>query len=262
LQDEQRQRADAKERTMRRLQQLLEIEERHRSYGSLAEAEAAATLIQELLTKHKLELSDVERKAEEEKDPMSTETLYPSRYGGNLEKGRVQWAEMIAEAVALAYYCMHLFALDSNILWLAGRKSDTDIAAGVFYRLCRTALTLCERDKEAAKKRAYRSGGKWTGAELFRRSYLYGFADAITRRLNQKRAEMDALAGQSQALVVTRDAVVKYVAKEIEPTEVDSLPTPEMDFEALKLGMIRGHEANIDGADLSAAPNADNKQLT
>lgn len=254
-------------KALKRLQQLLEIEEKHKSYGSLAEAANAAVLIQELLTKYKLELSNVERAAEEESNPMTSATLFPSDYGftfreskkGEEGTARVQWAEMLADAVALAYFCQCLVALDSNILWLVGRSTDVDIAQGVFYRLARTALALCERDREAAKKRAQRGNYIWIGNDAFRRSFLFGFADAIKRRLEAKRAELDAQAGQSTALIVTRGAVTKYVEETIQPKQTDSLETPELDFEALKLGMIRGHEANIEGADLTQAP--ENKQL-
>lgn len=266
------------DKALEMLLKLLEVREGHErdalreyaseaaKFSSLAEAERTTARIQALLTRYKLDLTDVERARDEASNPMTTETIYPSMYDAKLKPRRLSWSEDLIGVVAYAFYCTSLATDESNTLWLVGQKRDVQIATGVFLRLARTALVLMNRERERVKKEAQRNIlVSYSGDTLFKESFLYGFVNRLSKRLYEKRQELEAQAlieaGECQALVRAQDAVVKYAQEITGGKEIGSLPTPEIDAIALRAGMIHGATTSLEGGDLETTSPDVTKQL-
>lgn len=197
------------EKIMDRLRKLIRHEESARGIGSLAEAEAFATKIQELLIEHKLEMStvvvgddhDAERSEPVEEqmyDPAALDVPYSGRQ-------RVAWMEKLASAVAQGHFCKIIVQPGSFRFWFVGRSTDRLIAGNVFGALVRGAIAACDAEYKKAKR------DPWTDSTGFQRSFYLGFAQAIATRLRVTRAAADGT--QSTALVLARadGAVTKYM---------------------------------------------------
>lgn len=74
-----------------KLRKLIAMEQSARSIGSLAEAEAFASKVQELLSKHKLEMSEIELDEQEESDPIDWEEVRTDEAGFKTKRGRAAW---------------------------------------------------------------------------------------------------------------------------------------------------------------------------
>lgn len=233
------------EKTLDRLKKLLIAERLHREYGSLQEAEAAATLIQELLTKYNLELSDVEREVDRASNPFTAVTLFPWEYGYHHKPRRVKWSEDLANNLAYAYYVQAVLNENNNVMWLVGRKREVEVCQTVFMTLARTALRLMNKERETARKRCQRSGAEWGGNRLFRDSFFLGFNGAIQTRLEEQRRKLEIEAGNCTALVRLQDEAKNHVKETLGVREVGDLPTPEFTLEAYIAGVVNGQLAPI-----------------
>lgn len=261
------------ERSIDRIRKLLRVKAAHERaaaeagdeasrYNSLREAEAAATLLQELLTRHKLSPEDFAEETEEE-SRYKREPLNPLDYGAEIERERVRWTEDLAGYIGHAFFCVVLCDINSNVLWFAGRGMDVDIARTMFLRMARTALYLMQRDR--GQKFSVRSlSPEELHAYLFspigevsdtvyRDSYLTGFVRAVGERIIATRSRLEIEAGASQALVRAERDVALYADKEAGGRHTQDLPNaPELDYGALMQGMIRGKTVDIDAGGIPA----------
>lgn len=83
-----------------KLAKMLRHQESAKAIGSIAEAEAFATRIQELLDKHKLEMSDIQFSEQEAAEPIDYDVIAPRHLGIKEERKRVEWQEDLAMSIA------------------------------------------------------------------------------------------------------------------------------------------------------------------
>lgn len=149
--------------------------------GSEAEAEAFAAMLQQLLMKHKIEMTDLEVEREEAEEPVGKhEVNWTDQV--EVRKTRVAWIERLAGIVAKAYFCRILVVPGSSRIILVGRKSDVAVAEFMIVTLTRLAEKLAkkERDKVYRQDRAAANG--------FQASFLKSFIIRISERLDAERA--------------------------------------------------------------------------
>lgn len=270
--------AEKRSRDLNRLRKLLATE--GGQFGTAEEAATAAGLIQETVSRLKAtaggftdeELEALRREAglPPESKAMVTIPIEPGEYGGRWQNGRVKWTEELCVAVAESLFCMCLAATDgSNLLYIVGKLEDAGVAAGLFRRLARTGLYLLDQDtpkrgtpreeleKDLARMvEAFYQGKVYSPVdpEVFANSYLIGYSNYLVRRLYAKRAELDRLLqGASTALVRAQRDVVRYAEEITGGKHVEPEAHPELDEQALKLGMRRGATVNLEGGELPAA---------
>jgi hypothetical protein len=246
----------ASDKIMERLRKLMAQEEGERALGNLEAAALFAEKIQEQLTRHKLSLTDVESYEQDRDNPFAHVLVSPPQWGERWKPRRISRIENLADTIARAHFCRLMMIPNKNCVIFVGRKTDADIAAYVWRRLARTAWDLCEREREAAKKKAQRSpGARWAGNKEFRYNFYWGFTLAISERYQAQKQTLEIEAGNCQALVRAERDVELYVEKWTEQNgTLDEVADQErLNREAWARGYRRGQEVNLKADALNSA---------
>lgn len=139
--------------------------------GSLAEAEAFASKVSQLLLEHKLEMSDIDLSEQDKTEPVGAE------YWRGTKRRRVPWEIELATILARYHFCRIFTPVKSNdILWV-GRPSDRQVAMFLFTTLIRELERIQNREYV---KIYYRGTDLAAG---FREGFRRGALNAISKRL-------------------------------------------------------------------------------
>jgi hypothetical protein len=201
---------EPQDKILDKLAKMLRHQESARQIGNAAEAEAFATRIQEWLTRHKLEISDIQFVEQEETEPVDVEILRVKELNIGYERRRIEWQEDLAYQIALANDCRTLLSNHSNTAFFVGRKTDREICVSLFRYFITLILAYADKAAEEAKdsqrsELKARHGSYYTGASLrwrmrdFRASYCAGFSQAIQNRLADQRREKEKLLKKAEA---------------------------------------------------------------
>jgi hypothetical protein len=267
--------ARPKAEIVERLAKMIRHEQSAREIGSIAEAEAFASQVQFLLTKHGLEMSEIEFESEEV-EPIGEEWARSHDHDSPIpyESHRVQWQEDLAYAIALNNNCA-LLVTGSNSVCFVGRPSDRQICLSLFRYFAYLALDLA--DKTAAEQRAAereklktKLGRYYSGADFrwhmvrYKASFCAGFSHALGLRFHEQRQELEqeaeTKAEQSNALIHlrnNREAVANYVAdlfkdRKNRKRKSDEAPQQRTNWEAFRLGHQRGSDVALSSGALTA----------
>jgi hypothetical protein len=195
--------------------------------GNEAEAQAFAGMLQNLLLRHKLEMTDINYQKEMQSEPIveqRPETIYDMKRGRvykdfpdvEVVGQRREWAERLADIVSNAYSCRFLVVQGSSIIYFVGHKSNVAMVEYLYLTMLRAADKM---SSNAAKKQraAWRqqNGGAGMTPRGFRESWLRGFCERIGQRMKEEREKFNNPT-QSTALVrVDKEAlaVLDYMNK-------------------------------------------------
>jgi len=133
---------NGKEKILDRLQKLKAHQESAEKIGSVEEAQAFAEMLQRLLLKHNLEMTDLEFEAHEKEEPIDRFPINWEEHGLKTKKCRIEWEEQLAGIVARANFCRILVHHDSNRITLVGRKSDAQVTEYLIVTLRRSAKKI------------------------------------------------------------------------------------------------------------------------
>lgn len=221
-----------------KLQKLIAMEQSAREIGSLAEASAFAGKVQELLTKHKLTMDDVEIKARKEEEPIQWEPVTPAE---RRWKKMDLWRQIIADSVAKSNTCAYI-AISPDMLkkarvsvpmfFFVGRRSDRDLCKTLFFHFVDAAtraavsswqIEIDEKDKLLVKRYG-RVHVEYLRKEInalqlkhrrhFMNGFYQGFAMTIAKRLQEAKAKAEAECNNTTAIVHI-DEDEKLVKEEI-----------------------------------------------
>lgn len=182
-----------------KLRKLIAHEQSARSIGNIQEAEAFASRIQDLLTAHKLSMSEVEFQAREDGEPIDWELVDSAEVAGRNKRVRVYWRIKIAKAIAKVNSCVPVNRNTSSFFFV-GRTSDRELAKILYIYMVELGEELCNkaacenRETQALKFNLDRhiqsynvpdwakpAFNKWM--REYRESWKTGFGDAIATRL-------------------------------------------------------------------------------
>ncbi len=176
--------------------------------GSTEEAQTFAEMLQRLLLKHNLDMSDIEFAKHEVDEPVEKFSIDWEQYGLKTKKQRIDWEERLASIVADAHFCRILVSEHSNRIWLVGRKSNAAVAEYLIVTLRRAAkkiayLALAEYQRDLKNKSQCLICGLnkdhhvWESHEFqrekitdhhgFKASFLAAFVNRIAERLKETR---------------------------------------------------------------------------
>lgn len=186
------------------LKKVIAQEKSEREIGNLAAAETFAAKVQELLTKHKLNMTDVEFAAEEANEPILAECVSSDDLLClNAKTKNDRWHSILISTIADANFCQVICG-KSNRFVIVGRDSDRQVVKMMFTYLAQACVEMARREANSARcKIGFFSGdrrGKSAANRVFISSFKTGFALAINTRLQAKRLELKAGA-QSQGLI-------------------------------------------------------------
>lgn len=174
--------------------------------GSQEEAEAFAGMVNQLLLKHNLSMSEVDWDKREDTDPICQVWVDFKSQGIASKKARQQWSEHLAGIIARAHFCKILISTGSNRICLIGHKSDREIAEYLFVTMYKLAEKMAEKEYV---KYFYecRDNGDVTEARGFKSAWLHGFVLGLSKRFD---AERNAAAPSgSTALVRLNRALIE-----------------------------------------------------
>lgn len=217
------------------LQKLIAHEKSARIVGSIAEAEAFATRIQELLTKYKLSRSEVEADTLDKDDPIGHSRVESTKVDNE------GWFLILAQGVAVNFYCRPVDESwpkvkgcrrqDKASIVFVGRDSDREAATSMFSYLANLGEDLANRQREHLDRSEALSTfrtemitkdvPKNISEKHIRRllkkcedDYLLGFATALNIRLTKNRKQLETGASDSVVALIRREelAIEKAVS--------------------------------------------------
>ena len=242
---------DAK-KILQKIKKLLTQSSGEKAVGNEKAADNFALKAQELLSKYKLSLSDLDYIKEEESNPLTYEILPPEAWGSRISESRVEVTEVLAATLAEAYYCKVLALEDSNGLLILGRKLDIEIAKAILSRVIRDALTLCEIElarEVFALSETPGAAKAWVdtnGNEEFRYSFFAGYNARIAYRLQRKLEIIKEQSGSGGGALVRATKDVNAFAETFNPNNNSPLRERAIILDrAFNSGLVKGDKAEI-----------------
>lgn len=208
------------------LQKLIAHEQSARTVGSIAEAEAFATRIQELLTKYKLSRTEVEAETLDKDDPIGHSRVESTKVDNDV------WFLILAQGVAVNFYCRPIDESWPKVkgcrrkehaaIVFVGRDSDRMAATSTFSYLANLGEDLANRQRDRLERsetlstfrREMITKGvpKKVSERQIRKliakcfdDFLLGFATALNNRLTKNRKQLETGASQSVVSLIRQD---------------------------------------------------------
>lgn len=254
-----------REKLIDRLRKLKAMAESAAAIGNQAEAEAFATKVQDLLTEHKVAMSEVDLQEQEADDPLGYHEYHPGQRGfdpfdDRAKKRRVQWIEQLAMTVAEAHFTKMILNLDRSdrvVTYLfVGRQSDVELATYVFTVLGRNGITMAKKEYDRAKREG-RDTRDWY------KTFLLGYQRAITTRYARERDRLERqLKTAGTSLVPLERAAAEaaaFAAAAFRTQDTKRLNAGGFNLEAYTKGRAHGEAANLRATGLKAGAPAERK---
>jgi hypothetical protein len=172
-----------------KVRKLLRHGDSAQNIGNVEEAQVFAAKAQELMFKHKIEMTEVEAEEYLLNEPITEFEIDAKQFGMPGTK-RIGWWSVLVAGLARAYFCRsvgHSASWMRNQYVIHGRETDRrEMLQMLAY------LTQAGREMAETKAREYRalSGGRLPNA--YKNSFKLGFAVAIADRMKSKAKELMA----------------------------------------------------------------------
>jgi len=216
------------DKIIKKLRNLIAHEKSARFIGNLQEAEAFAARVQDLLTAHKLSMSEIDFEERETAEPIDWERVDPSDVHSRTKRFTIRWKVTLANAIGKVNSCRVIKHTGSrgNSFSFVGRTSDRELAKMLYIYMVELGDELGKADARKNKeiqtlKFNVRNNisdfnvPTWAAAAFrawmreYSASWLTGFGDAIAKRLNDRYEE--TLAAHAQ---VSSNAII-HIRKDI-----------------------------------------------
>lgn len=224
-----------------KLQKLLNHERSARTIGNMAEAEAFAGKIAEMLFNHKLTMSEIEFADEERDEPIAQETI---------DGIRSPWAGTLAMGIAAASFCKVLKSAKGFVF--IGRTSDRAAAISMFSMLAITGKNLSESGLKAySRSDKYRLECTFNKGinRTWKTSFLQGYAQAVYMRLQSERKKLTEGARETGTSLVwidkTETALASYMAEKYPRLRTGRASTSRVHGDAYRAGQYQGGQVSL-----------------
>jgi len=185
------------QKTLSLIKKLMAKADSAAQIGSAEEAATFAAKANELLLKHKLEMTDLELATEDTDDPIEDGYVDVAKAAG-LKKGggarRAAWIEGLASRLCNAHFCKLLVVPGSKTIRIIGRKSDKQIVEYLLTTLVREGERLAILYERVSRVSAQRAG--LPIPQQPKRGFLLGFTAGIGEKLREMRAAVMQQGGQ------------------------------------------------------------------
>jgi hypothetical protein len=233
------------EKLLDKLAKIQAHAESAKKIGSEAEAEAFATMLQQLMLRHKIAMTEVQFADLDKDEPIRSHNMDYKAGGIPLKRARSGWQERLASIVARAHFCRILVSARTNRISLVGRESDCAVAEYTFMVLARAIAGIAKKSHEQFYYQCVKSGCSHHAA-----GYKRSFIDAFVGRISQRFKEEKEQAKTTSSTALVR---VETANKAIEDYMDDK-------YRAKANGLSRNTRFNRDGATRGRAA-ADNVNL-
>lgn len=196
------------EKIIEKLGKIKNHMESAQAIGNEAEAQAFASMLQNLLMKHKLEMTDIQYSQEMQREPVEefpfgggvsynekhkrVVTAYPDV---EVKSRRCDWMENLAGIIARAHSCATMCQPGSNRVWFVGHKSNVQIVDYLFVTMYRASLKISWKEYCTYYYKC-QDEGDVTRARGFRDSFINGFVSRLAQRFEEEKRKMTAQWGE------------------------------------------------------------------
>lgn len=223
----------ASDQIIQKLGKIKAHQESAAAIGNEAEAEHFARMLNQLLMKHKLEMTDIEYDMEVKDEPVETHDVgggttwkdgkrfYKEYPDVEIKQKRCEWSEDLANMISRTYGCSYLLAKGTSRIWFVGRKSNVAIVEYMYITMLRTIETLSWKEYKTARnkckwqqikglskdeqKTAYVDYGELEG---YRASWINGFVNRINVLLrDMQKAEEKNPEGGTALMRINNDGL-------------------------------------------------------
>lgn len=233
------------ERVLDKIKKLNAKVESCEKIGSREEAEAFAAMVNHLLLKHNLSMSDLEFSKREVEDPIIQRWVDYEAYGIKSKRARIEWSEKLAGIIARAHFCRTMIRPGSNWVCFIGHQSNREVAEYLFVTMYRSAERMADQ-AYAVYWRECDHAGDVTQCRGFRASWLTGFIQGLRTRFDQERKTVTAEASVTSTVLVridqTEGAVDRWMKEHLKIKSAAS--THQAKFHPV--GLARGRQAADD----------------
>lgn len=238
-----------------KLRKLILHEKSARGIGNIHEAEAFASKIQELLTSHKLGMSDVDFEERDKSEPIEYESVRARDLHCRNKKHRTYWRVVLGTTIAQVNSCRLVGDHDNSVCYFVGRTSDRELAKMVYIYLVELCEDLCVKNAVAEKynqEDKFNELTDYSGSttqfqvwmKKYKESWKIGFGKAIVSRLEEMHADMLSNSESSALVHIKKDAVAvdDYLKGKTSKTNMSGKSRSGDGFEA---GYAAGASANL-----------------
>ena len=224
------------ENVMRKLAKIKALAD---NAGTEGEAMAAANMLNELLMKHKLGMSDIQWEEEVKTEPVERHPVgggakyangkytYADYPDVEIKSKRLKWSEDLARMISRAYGCSWLLTVGSSRITFVGRKSNVMIVEYMYITMYRVIEKLSWKEYKTARNKV-----KWEQIKHlpkseqssayvdyrdlsgYRSAWVQGFVDRVRELLEDMRRNEEQAASSGTALMrINSDAteVAKFM---------------------------------------------------
>lgn len=242
---------------LNRLKKLHNKAESAKQLGNEAEANAFMSKVQELLMKHKLEMSEVLHTKRDEQDPMVEDYVDAESYGLQKRAVRMAWIEQLASAIAAAHFCRILVHRGTADVTFIGRRTDVMLAKYVFVTMQRFAHDAADKAYAAYYRQCQRESATYR-AKGYRAAWLRGFAMRVTQRYAEETQRFrEELKKAGHALIRLDNALAEvnqHIEKSIKTRQVRAVSGKrDQHTDGFRDGVRKANEANLRGTGLGGA---------
>jgi hypothetical protein len=244
-----------KERLLDKLAKLQAHANSAAEIGSEAEAEAFATMLQELCLKHKIAMSDIQLEALNKDEPIEEHDMDYEAGGVPLKRSRNAWQQRLASIIARAHFCRILVMSGTSRLTLVGRKSDVAIAEYLFMTLCRSLSKLAQQahDKEYRK---YYQRGMTSVMKGFKRSFIDAFVQRLRQRFEEEKEVVTSSSSTALVRVEQADADVKEFMERYKKTSSALSKNKHFNAAGVRAGRAAADGVNLKGNGIEAGSSS------
>jgi hypothetical protein len=201
----------ADEKILEKLGKIKAHMESAKEIGNEKEAEAFASMLNNMLARHKLEMTDIQYTSHLKEEPVETQLCgggLDYRDGKKFYKNypdvevvgrRIDWVEDLAGVIARAHSCETLIHTGLSAVTFVGRKSDIAVAEFLFITMMRTAESLAHKEYMKLRRQLRReaNGDKHLTSALlaethgYKSSFLSGFILRLAQRFREEKKKME-----------------------------------------------------------------------
>tara|TARA_R110000824_G_scaffold53732_2_gene148494 strand:- start:7779 stop:8540 length:762 start_codon:yes stop_codon:yes gene_type:complete len=196
------------EKLLDKLAKIQAHAESAKKIGSEAEAEAFAAMLQQLMLKHKIAMSEVQFADLDKDEPIHQHYMDYKAGGIPPKKARSMWQERLASIVARAHFCRILVTARTNRIILVGRESDCVVAEYTFMVLARAITKLSNKSYDQFYYQCEKKGETYLSAG-YKRSFIDAFVDRLGNRFNEEKEQAEATSSTALVRVETANKAIE-----------------------------------------------------
>lgn len=232
---------------LERIKKLYAKAQSAQQLGSLEEADSFMQGVYKTLSKHNMEMSDLEETLHDEVDPMMMIQLLGG-FEDRMMPNHERWVLLLSDYVANAHFCGRMVTINANYVIFVGRRSNVTVCAQMYKYLQDMARKLCidainqerSRPVEPPPNTISFAANFYEGTggllipipikshlEDFRLNWLESFAALVGHRYNMMRKDAEAQNDGVRLVLVGVHEEAEAAARAAAQAPEDALPPVE-----------------------------------